>query len=110
MKAEAPLSPRFSPRLAKGVVLAALALGLSSGLGGCASSHIGDLPLVGLPASTPSRPEVQPTYLPVDDTSAPRSQPALTPAEQDKAAAELIAARDRQAKITGKQPAPPAPQ
>ncbi|MBY0382007.1 MAG: hypothetical protein K2W78_08835 [Xanthobacteraceae bacterium] len=77
-------------------------LGLA--LAGCASSHFGDLPVVGLPASTPARPEVQPAYLPVDDTPASRSQSVLTPEEQDKVARDLTAARDRQSKITGKSP------
>ena len=102
MRASPLLSLR--QRLISGMALAALGLAL----GGCASSHIGDLPVVGLPASTPARPEVQPAYLPVDDTPAQASRSALTPEEQDKVAKELITARDRQTKITGKSPNPPA--
>jgi len=94
-------------RLAASTALVLVGLGMA----GCASSsHFGDLPVVGLPASTPARPEVQPAYLPVDDTPVNRQQTVLTPVEQDKIAKELTAARDRQAKITGKSPPPAAPQ
>jgi hypothetical protein len=99
--------PRLRLRLVTSAGLAVLGLGLA----GCASSsHIADLPLVGVPASTPARPEVPPAYLPVDDTPPPRSDRVLTPQEQDKTAKELIAARDRQAQIAGKTPNPPAQQ
>jgi hypothetical protein len=78
----------------------ALALGalLSSALalGGCATS-IADLPLVGTPADAPARPKEAGAYLPVHDLPPVREEAALPPAERAKIAAELAAARDRQA-------------
>jgi hypothetical protein len=65
-------------------------------LGGCATS-IADLPLVGTPADAPARPKEAGAYLPVHDLPPDREEAALPPAERAKIAAELAAARDRQA-------------
>jgi hypothetical protein len=65
-------------------------------LGGCATS-IADLPLVGTPADAPARPKEAGAYLPVHDLPPDRDEAALAPAERAKIAAELAAARDRQA-------------
>jgi hypothetical protein len=86
----------------KGWTMAALAM-LALALGGCATS-IADLPLVGLPADSPERPKEAAGYLPVHDLPAPRDQSAMDAGEQAKVAKELIAARDRQAVVSG----PPA--
>jgi hypothetical protein len=81
----------------------ALALGalLSSALalGGCSTS-IADLPLVGTPADAPARPKEAGAYLPVHDLPPDREEAAMAPAERAKIAAELAAARDRQASAT----------
>jgi hypothetical protein len=81
----------------------ALALGalLSSALalGGCSTS-IADLPLVGTPADAPARPKEAGAYLPVHDLPPDREEAAMAPAERAKMAAELAAARDRQASAT----------
>jgi hypothetical protein len=78
----------------------ALALGallLSAlALGGCSVS-IADLPLVGTPADAPARSKEAGAYLPVHDVPPDRGEPELAPAERAKIAAELVAARDRQA-------------
>jgi hypothetical protein len=65
-------------------------------LGGCSMS-IADLPLVGTPADAPERPKEAGAYLPVHDLPPDRQEAALPPAERAKIAAELAAARDRQA-------------
>ena len=65
-------------------------------LGGCATS-IADLPLVGTPVDAPARPKEAGAYLPVHDLPPDREESALPPAERAKIAAELAAARDRQA-------------
>jgi hypothetical protein len=65
-------------------------------LGGCSMS-IADLPLVGTPADAPERPKEVGAYLPVHDLPPDRQEAALAPAERAKIAAELAAARDRQA-------------
>jgi len=68
-------------------------------LGGCSIS-IADLPLVGTPADAPERPKEAGAYLPVHDLPPDRAEPELPPAERAKIAAELVAARDRQASAT----------
>ena len=65
-------------------------------IGGC-SLPVGDLPLVGLPANTPPRPETPAAYLPVHDIPAPRDDTLLTPDEQAQMEKDLVAARDHQA-------------
>jgi hypothetical protein len=66
-------------------------------LGGCASTSIADLPMVGTPADVPARPKEAGGYLPVHDLPPERDEQAIPPAERAKIEAELIAARDRQA-------------
>jgi hypothetical protein len=51
----------------------------------------------GEPANVPPRPETPPSYPAVNAPVAPRAMPALTPEEQSKAVAELVAARTRAA-------------
>jgi hypothetical protein len=81
------------------LLLAALALG------GCSMS-IADLPLVGTPADAPARPKEAGAYLPVHDLPPDRGEPELAPAERAKIAAELVAARDRQAAAAANDAAP----
>jgi hypothetical protein len=84
----------------------ALALGAllisALALGSCSTS-IADLPLVGTPADTPARPKETGAYLPVHDLPPDRDQAAMAPAERAKVAAELAAARDRQASTAAAQ-------
>lgn len=84
----------------------ALALGallLSAvALGGCSSTSIADLPMVGTPADAPARPKEAGGYLPVHDVPPAREEAAIPPAERAKIEAELIAARDRQASVAAK--------
>ena len=49
----------------------------------------------GEPANAPPRPQTPPAYPAVNAPVAPRALPALTPEEQSKAVADLIAARNR---------------
>jgi hypothetical protein len=81
------------------LALGALLLSSALALGGCATS-IADLPLVGTPADAPARPKEAGAYLPVHDLPPDREESALPPAERAKIAAELAAARDRQASTT----------
>jgi hypothetical protein len=87
----------------------ALALGalllLAPGLGGCSTS-IADLPLVGTPADAPARAREAGGYIPVHDLPPDREEAAMAPAERAKIEAELVAARDRQASVGSKEPAP----
>ncbi len=64
------------------------------------SSTIEKLPAAvgGLPADAPERPATPAAFPAVHDMPPPRSNTVLTEDEQKKAAAELAAARDRQAK------------
>ena len=70
-------------------------------LGGCSTS-IADLPLVGTPADAPARSKEAGVYLPVQDLPPARDESAMPPAERAKIAAELAAARDRQASVAAK--------
>jgi hypothetical protein len=76
-------------------------------LGGCASTSIADLPIVGTPADAPARPKEAGVYLPVHDIPPAREEAALPPAERAKIEAELAAARDRQASAAAAQNSPP---
>ena len=71
-------------------------------LSGC-STTIADLPLVGTPADAPARPKEAGAYLPVHDLPPDRDETAMAPAERAKVAAELAAARDRQASTAAAQ-------
>jgi hypothetical protein len=76
-------------------------------LGGCASTSIADLPMVGTPTDAPARPKEAGAYLPVHDLPPDREETAIPPAERAKIEAELAAARDRQASLAaGQNPAP----
>src|ERR1700674_3080748 len=66
-------------------------------LGGCASTSIADLPIIGTPADAPARPKEAGAYLPVHDIPPDREEAALPPAERAKIEAELAAARERHA-------------
>ena len=79
--------------------MGALLLSSALALGGCSTS-IADLPLVGTPADAPARPKEAGAYLPVHDLPPDREEAAMAPAERAKMAAELAAARDRQASAT----------
>jgi hypothetical protein len=84
-----------------GVLLAAVLA-----LGGCASTSIADLPIIGTPADAPARPREAGAYLPVHDIPPDREEAALPPAERAKIEAELAAARDRQASAAAAQNSP----
>ncbi len=97
----APAKRRPRPWLAFGIV-AGLAVGSATGLGGC-SSTLGSLPteLGGLPAGTPERPATPAAYPAVHDMPPPRPNTVLTEDEQKKTEAELAALRARQEKAAG---------
>ena len=78
-------------------------------LGGCATS-IADLPLVGTPADAPARSKDAGNYLPVEDLPPKRDEAVIAPDEQARIKAELLAARDRQAAVTARDPANQASQ
>lgn len=65
-------------------------------IGGC-STTIADMPAVGTPADAPARPKEAGAYLPVHDLPPDRVEAIISPDEQRKIQAELIAARERQA-------------
>jgi hypothetical protein len=74
---------------------------------GC-STQVADMPLVGVPSDAPPRPKEAGAYLPVHDMPQSRDEAAMNLDEQKRIAAELIAARDRQAQAsTEPPPAPP---
>jgi hypothetical protein len=66
---------------------------LALALGGCAS--VADVPLIGVPANAPPRPETAGTYLPVHDVPPPRQEEMLSLAEQTRIEKELSAARTK---------------
>jgi hypothetical protein len=84
---------------ASGVLLGACASSLEPGLDRTSSVIVERLPTWagGEPASVLPRPETPPAYPAVNAPIAPRAMPALTPAEQNKAVADLVAARNRAA-------------
>jgi hypothetical protein len=82
--------------LRRTMTLAWLVCGAAA-VSGCAST-IADLPVVGLPAGTPARPQQQPAYPAVHDMPVTRETKPLTEAERKKLEAELAASRDRQVK------------
>jgi hypothetical protein len=65
---------------------------LALALGGCASV-VADMPLVGVPANAPPRPETSGSYLPVHDVPPPRQDEMMSLAEQTRIANELTEAR-----------------
>lgn len=98
-------------RVLRSPVLAAfgLALGVSLGLGGCASGGMLDqLPasMGGEPATLPARPkDNQYQYPAVHDMPPARATAPLGESEQFRLEKELQAARDRQQKLYGSEPA-----
>jgi hypothetical protein len=66
---------------------------LALALGGCA--FVADVPLVGVPANAPPRPEGSGTYLPVHDLPPPRQEETMSLAEQTRIANELSEARTK---------------
>jgi hypothetical protein len=88
----ANLSLRYARRIAGALLVAAA-------LGAC-SSTLSELPAAvgGLPAGTPERLAAPAAYPAVHDMPPPRANTVLTDEEQKRAAADLAAARDRQAK------------
>ena len=88
------------------MALVAGTLLLALPVGGCSTS-IADLPLIGTPADAPARPKEVGAYPAVHDLPQDRPETAMDPAERNKVASELIAARDRQAATGAAQnPAP----
>ena len=87
---------------------------LALALGGCAS--VADVPLIGVPANAPPRPETTGTYLPVHDLPPPRQDEMMSLAEQTRIANELAEARAKgkataasdAAAIAAATPPPPA--
>lgn len=68
---------------------------LSLAAGGCAST-VANVPVVGLPANTPARPDTPGEFLPVHDLPPPRQDAVLDAQQQEKVEKDLAAARDRQ--------------
>lgn len=98
MAADLPTGPRaFRSLRCAGRLGGVLLLVLT--FGGCTST-LADLPTAvgGLPAGTPERSATPVAYPAVHDMPPPRTNTILTEDEQKKAAAELAAARDQQAK------------
>ena len=95
-------------RIAPAIVVVALALG------GC--SYVADVPLIGVPANAPPRPEGSGTYLPVHDIPPQREEQVLSVPEQTRIYDELDKARTKgkanaaadAAEIAASQP-PPKP-
>jgi len=87
---------------------------LALALGGCAS--VADVPLIGVPANAPPRPETTGPYLPVRDLPPPRQDEMMSLAEQTRIANELAEARAKgkataasdAAAIAAAAPPPPA--
>ena len=71
-------------------VPAIILLGLA--LSGCAST-VANLPLIGLPANAPARPETPGSFLPVHDLPQPRQEEMMSVTEQTRIANELMEAR-----------------
>jgi hypothetical protein len=82
------------------LTLAVLAAFVATTLSACSSTVLSEMPaaLGGLPAGTPERPITPAAYPAVHDMPPPRDDVVLTGAEQKKAQADLVAARDRQTK------------
>jgi hypothetical protein len=64
---------------------------LTLALGGC--SFVADVPLIGVPANAPARPETSGPYLPVHDVPPPRQEEVLSLADQTRIEKELSEAR-----------------
>jgi hypothetical protein len=79
----------------RGLIVASCLL-LSFVLEGC-TAQFADLPGIGLPAGTPSRPEIAAPFPAVHDIPAVRQNTVLDPDEQARIERELVTARERQA-------------
>jgi hypothetical protein len=87
---------------------------LALALGGCAS--VADVPLIGVPANAPARPETAGTYLPIHDIPPPRQEQMLSLDDQTRIEKELSDARNKgkataasdAAAIAASAPQPPA--
>lgn len=87
---------------------------LAVALSGCAS--VADVPLIGVPANAPARPESAGTYLPIHDVPPPRQEEMLSVADQTRIEKELSEARTKgkataasdAAAIAASAPPPPA--
>jgi hypothetical protein len=66
---------------------------LAFALGGC--SFVADVPLIGVPANAPARPEAPGAYLPVHDLPPPRQEEVLPVNDQKRIYDELHAAREK---------------
>lgn len=66
---------------------------LALALGGC--SVVADVPLVGVPANAPARPETPGAYLPVHDVPPPRQEEVLSVSDQTRIEKELSEARNK---------------
>jgi hypothetical protein len=64
---------------------------LALALAGC--SAVADIPLIGVPANAPARPQTSGTYLPVHDVPPPRQEDMLSVSEQTRIEQELSEAR-----------------
>jgi hypothetical protein len=66
---------------------------LALALGGCSS--VADVPLIGVPANAPARPETAGAYLPVHDVPPARQEEVLSVSEQTRIEQELSEARNK---------------
>ena len=82
-----------SPSVRPSGYFAIAIVGCGLALGGCA---VADIPLIGVPANAPARPEVTGAYPAVHDMPPPRVETTLTTAEQTKIEQELMESRNRQ--------------
>jgi hypothetical protein len=89
------------------LAVAALAVFVATTLSACSSTMFSEMPATvgGLPAGAPDRPATPAAYPAVHDMPPPRDDVVLTSAQQKKAQADLLAARDRQTKRPGAAPA-----
>ena len=94
---------RPSPGAMRCLAVAALAVFVATTLSACSSTMFSEMPasVGGLPAGTPDRPITPAVYPAVHDMPPPRDDVVLTDAQQKKAQADLLAARDRQTKRSG---------
>jgi hypothetical protein len=85
------------------LAVAALAVFVATTLSACSSTMFSEMPTAvgGLPAGAPDRPATPAAYPAVHDMPPPRDDVVLTNAQQKKAQADLLAARDRQTKRSG---------
>jgi hypothetical protein len=86
-------------RVTKATAVGALLL-VALALAGC-STPIGELPISGSPADAPPGRDTS-GYLPVNDRPPARDEAVIDPAERARIQRELIAARERQAAVAGK--------